>query len=95
MNREEISKKVQEGDERFLIWVGYILDEDEEGREIEYFGRFVKTKKQVIGITRSMIDNTSPYRIIIQDTQAFKKEPSERQTELEDFFKLSPKSESI
>lgn len=89
MNKEEIRKIVEDpkGD-RWLLWFGYILDEDKDGREIEYFGRFVPTKKSIIGIMKSMIDNTSPYRIIVQDTKPFKVDPSLFQTELKDFFPL-------
>jgi len=89
MKEEEVSKIVQDpASDRWLIWVGYILEEDEEGRDIEYFGKFVKTKRAAIGIVRSMIDNTSPYRIIIQDTASFKDKTIDHQTELADFFPL-------
>ena len=88
MKKEEISKKVIEGKDKWLIWVGFILDETDEKREIEYFGKFAPNKKAVIGLVRSMIDNTSPYRIIIQDTAPFKTDPVSMQTELTDFFKL-------
>ncbi len=89
MKEDEISKIVQDPNEdRWLIWVGFILEEDEDGRDIEYFGKFAKTKKSVIGLVRSMIDNTSPYRIIIQDTKSFKIDPSKYQIELEDYFLL-------
>ena len=89
MDKDEIRKKVQDPEsERWLLWFGYILDETEEKREIEYFGRFVKTKKEIIGILKSMVDNTAPYRIIIQDTKPFKVNPEDFQTELKDFFKL-------
>jgi len=87
MKLEEIKKKVESSDdEQWLIWCGYILNENDEEREIEYFGKFVKTKRQIIGIVRSMIDNTAPYRIIIQDTNIFKTDLSNIQAELSDFF---------
>ena len=89
MKEEEITKIVQDpNSDRWLIWAGFILEEDVAGRDIEYFGRFVKTKRAVIGIVRSMIDNTSPYRIIIQDTAPFKDKEIDYQTELKDFFPL-------
>ena len=87
MKQEEISKKVTEGKDKYLIWVGYVLHEDEKGRQLEYFGRFAPNKKSVIGLARSLIDNTDVYRIIIQDTTPFKTDPSLLQTELTDFFK--------
>ena len=89
MKLEEIKKKVSNPDgDRWLIWCGYVLDEDEEKRELEYFGRFVKTKKGVIGLVRSMINNTAPYRIIIQDVEPFRVDPSKFQAELKDFFSV-------
>ena len=88
MKPDEIHKKVTEGKDRWLIWVGFIQGEDEKKRKIEYFGKFAPTKKSVIGLVRSMIDNTDPYRIIIQDTAPLKVDTAEIQTTLEDFFVL-------
>ena len=88
MKREDVRKKVEKGKDKWLLWVGYILDEDDKKREIEYFGKFAPSKKSVMGIARSMIDNTSPYRIIIQNLEPFKQDPSLLQSELTDFFKL-------
>jgi len=94
MKKEEISKIVQDPkSDRWLIWVGFIMEEDENGRDIEYFGRFAKTKRAVSGLVRSMIDNTSPYRIIIQDTAPFKDKSINYQAELADFFPLEESEE--
>ena len=87
MKHEEIKKKVEQGKERWLVWVGYILNEDEKQREIEYFGKFADNKNSAIGAVKLLMDNTTPYRIIIQDTTPFKMDPSLMQTELTDFFK--------
>jgi len=87
MKHEEIKKKVEHGKERWLVWVGYILNEDEEKRELEYFGKFADNKKSAIGAAKLLMNNTNPYRIIIQDTIPFKQDPSLMQTELTDFFK--------
>lgn len=88
MKKEKISKDIQKKKNNWLLWVGYILDENDEQREVEYFGRFAPTKKSVVGIARSMIDNTSPYRIIIQNLKPFKQDPSTMQSELTDFFRM-------
>ena len=91
MKKDDIKKHVQEGKDKWLIWIGYILDENDEKREIEYFGKFAPTKKSVIGLVKSMIDNTSPYRIIIQELEPFKIDPTSMQTELTDFFRYDEK----
>jgi hypothetical protein len=88
MKREEISKKVTEGKERWLVWVGFIEYEDDKKRKIGYYGKFAKDKKGAIGAARLIIDSTDVYRIIIQDTEPFKVDPSLLQTELTDFFRL-------
>jgi len=88
MKHSEIAKKVEHGKDRWLVWVGYILDETDEKRELEYFGKFAKTKHSAIGAAKLLLNNTNPYRIIIQDTEPFKQDPSLLQSELTDFFKL-------
>ena len=89
MKKDEIQKIVEDPKkERYLLWCGYITNETEKGRQLEYFGKFCKTKHSAIGGAKLMIDNTDIYRIIIQDTKAFKVDPSKFQTELEDFFPL-------
>ena len=88
MKHKEIAEKVEHGKDRWLIWIGFITHEDEKERKVEYYGKFAGTKKSAIGAAKLMIDNTSPYRIIIQDTEPFKQDPSLLQTELTDFFKL-------
>ena len=88
MKKDDIRKKVEEGKDRWLIWCGFIMEEDDEKRKIEYFGKFAPTKKSVIGLLKSIIDNTDVYRIIVQDTEIFKTDPSLLQTELKDFFML-------
>ena len=94
MKKDEI-QKIVEGPkkERYLLWCGYITNETEKGRQLEYFGKFCKTKHSAIGGAKLMIDNTDIYRIIIQDTKAFKVDPSKFQTELEDFFPLESDDE--
>jgi hypothetical protein len=88
MKEKDISKRVMEGKERWLIWVGFIEHEDDTGRKIGYYGKFAKDKKGALGAAKLIIDNTDIYRIIIQDTEPFKTDPSKFQTELTDFFKL-------
>lgn len=88
MKREEIDKKVKEGKDKYLLWVGFIAHEDEKQRKVEYYGRFAPNKKSVIGLAMSMIDNTNPYRIIIQNTEPFKTDPSLLQSQLTDFFTI-------
>jgi hypothetical protein len=88
MKREEISERVIKGKERWLVWVGFIEGEDERGRKIGYYGKFAKDKRGAIGAAKVIIDNTDVYRIIIQDTEPFKRDPSLLQSELTDFFKL-------
>jgi len=89
MKKDEIQKIVEDPKkERYLLWCGYITNETEKGRQLEYFGKFCKTKHSAIGGAKLMIDNTDIYRIIIQDTEPFKIDPSKFQTELEDFFPL-------
>ena len=85
---EDVSKEIQKTKDRWLIWIGFITYEDDDKREIEYYGKFAKTKKGAIGAARLLIDNTTPYRIIIQDIEPFKQDPKEYQTELEDFFQM-------
>jgi len=88
MKHEEISKKVTEGKDKWLVWVGFISHEDEKGRKLDYYGKFAPTKKSAIGAAKIIIDNTDVYRIIIQNTEPFKVDPSLLQTELTDFFSL-------
>jgi len=88
MKHEEIRKKVEHGKEKWLVWVGYVLNENDEKRELEYFGKFANTKHSAIGAAKLLMNSTDPYRIIIQNTEPFKQDPSLLQTELTDFFKL-------
>jgi hypothetical protein len=88
MKQEDISKQVQEGKDPWLVWVGFIVSEDDKKRKIEYYGKFAKTKNSAIGAAKIIIDNTDVYRIIIQNTEPFKIDISLAQTELTDFFKL-------
>lgn len=88
MKLEEIEKKVTEGKEPWLVWVGFILHEDEKGRKIEYYGKFAHTKHSAIGVAQSILDNTDVYRIIIQNTEPFKTDPKLLQSELTDFFTM-------
>ena len=85
---EEVSKEIQKTKDRYLIWIGFITHEDENERKIEYYGKFAKTKRSAIGAAKLLIDNTTPYRIIIQDIEPFKVDPKEWQTELEEFFQM-------
>ena len=55
----------------------------------------VKLPNEIIGIVKSMVDNTAPYRIIIQDTQPFKVDPKDHQTELADFFPFEKEQEVL
>ena len=89
MKKSEIQKIVENPNkERYLLWCGYITSETEKGRNVEYYGKFCKTKNSAIGGAKLMIDHTDIYRIIIQDTEPFKVDPSKFQTELSDFFPL-------
>ena len=85
---EDVSKEIQKTKDRWLVWIGFIVDEDANERKIEYYGKFAKTKKGAIGAAKLLIDNTSPYRIIIQDIEPFKQDPKEYQSELKDFFQM-------
>jgi len=88
MKLDEIDKKIQKTKDRWLVWIGYILNEDDDNREIEYYGKFASSKNGAIGAAKLLLDNTSPYRIIIQDTKPFKDGSKEYQSDLTDFFKL-------
>jgi len=85
---EDVSKEIQKTKDRWLVWIGFITHEDDDKRKIEYYGKFTKTKKGAIGAAKLLIDNTTPYRIIIQDIEPFKQDPKEYQTELTDFFQM-------
>ena len=68
---EQVDGMIKAGTEgRWLVWVAFVSHETEEGRDIDWYGRFCPTKKSVIGILRSMIDNTAPYKMIVIDTKA-------------------------
>ena len=67
--------------ERWLVWVGYIRHETEEGYDVDYYGRFCPTKTNVIGILRSLIDNTAPYKMIVIDTEKKQIEIEEKTTQ--------------
>jgi hypothetical protein len=82
MKQSEIAKQIEFHD--WLIWAGFISSEDEEQRNIDYYGKFADTKSAAIGAAKAIIDNTHPYRIIIQSCREFHSE----QAQLDDFFQL-------
>ena len=89
MDKDMLRKKVENPKgERWLVWGGYITNETDEKRDIEYFGRFASTKNSALGAVKLLMDHTDVYRIIIQDTKAFKVDSSLFQSELSEFFKI-------
>lgn len=92
MSKEQAANELNRHD--WTVWVGYISGEDENRREVEYYGKFADTKKTAIGAARVMIDNTSPYRIIIQNNGPFQSKDKSDQTHLEDFFVLEDEEAS-
>ena len=54
-------------DGRWYVEAQFIEEETPEGYQIGAYGKFAKSKKSAIGATKMMLDNTAPYRLIIQD----------------------------
>jgi hypothetical protein len=85
LKKEQIATEIEKHD--WIVWVGFITHENDDGRQLDYYGKFADTKKAAIGAAKVMIDNTSPYRIIIQNCKPFHTEPL-CQSKLHDFFQL-------